>query len=91
MGDNLSLTIEDQRDGQRLLYSPSLAGVDESDMAWLRDADCLLVDGSTWAEPEGPLRASEARRKVLMRMRSIRVKNRYMIWKVLIAYSYSLQ
>jgi len=52
VGDNIALLIEDLRDGRRLFYSPGLAEVGEQELQWMRDADCLLVDGTFWVEDE---------------------------------------
>ncbi len=52
VGDNIALLIEDLADGQRLFYSPGLAEVGEQEMQWMRDADCLMVDGTFWEEDE---------------------------------------
>jgi len=51
-GDNIALVIEDTTDGRRLFYSPGLAEVGDQELRWMRDADCLLVDGTFWAEDE---------------------------------------
>jgi pyrroloquinoline quinone biosynthesis protein B len=52
VGDNIALLIEDTADGRRLFYSPGLADVGEQELRWMRDADCLLVDGTFWHEDE---------------------------------------
>jgi pyrroloquinoline quinone biosynthesis protein B len=52
VGDNIALQIEDLRTGQRLFYSPGLAEVGENELHWMRQADCLLVDGTFWLEDE---------------------------------------
>ena len=52
VGDNIALRIEDLADGRRLFYSPGLAEVGEQELSWMRDADCLLVDGTFWQEHE---------------------------------------
>ncbi len=52
VGDNIALLIEDIADGRRLFYSPGLAEVGEQELRWMRDADCLLVDGTFWHEDE---------------------------------------
>jgi len=51
-GDNIALVIEDLADGRRLFYSPGLAEVGHEELRWMRDADCLLVDGTFWQEDE---------------------------------------
>jgi len=52
IGDNIALRIEDTADGATLFYSPGLARVGEQEIAWLDDADCVLVDGTFWREDE---------------------------------------
>ena len=52
VGDNIALLIEDLADGRRLFYSPGLAEVGEHELHWMRNADCLLVDGTFWEEEE---------------------------------------
>ncbi len=52
VGDNIALMIEDRQDGRRLFYSPGLAEVNEQEMRWMSEADCLLVDGTFWVENE---------------------------------------
>ena len=51
-GDNIGLFVEDQRTGGTLFYAPGLGQVDESLLAWMRRADCLLVDGTLWRDDE---------------------------------------
>ncbi|OUL98571.1 pyrroloquinoline quinone biosynthesis protein PqqB [Variovorax sp. JS1663] len=52
VGDNIALLVEDSADGRRLFYSPGLAEVGKNELQWMSDADCLLVDGTFWAEEE---------------------------------------
>jgi pyrroloquinoline quinone biosynthesis protein B len=52
VGDNIALLIEDLDDGRRLFYSPGLAEVGPRELQWMRDADCLLLDGTFWVEDE---------------------------------------
>lgn len=52
VGDNIALFIEDLNDGARLFYSPGLAEVGRQELHWMREADCLLVDGTFWEEEE---------------------------------------
>ncbi|MFJ4375850.1 pyrroloquinoline quinone biosynthesis protein PqqB [Pseudomonas japonica] len=51
-GDNIGLFVEDLRSGGKLFYAPGLGQVDEALLAWMRRADCLLVDGTLWQEDE---------------------------------------
>jgi pyrroloquinoline quinone biosynthesis protein B len=51
-GDNIGLFIEDRRTGGKLFYAPGLGQVDDELLAWMRRADCLLVDGTLWRDDE---------------------------------------
>lgn len=51
-GDNIGLFVEDRRTGGTLFYAPGLGQVDEHLLAWMRRADCLLVDGTLWRDDE---------------------------------------
>ena len=44
--------VEDRRTGSTLFYAPGLGQVDEPLLAWMRRADCLLVDGTLWRDDE---------------------------------------
>lgn len=65
VGDRIAVQVEDVRTGQRFVFSPALSTVGESELHWMREADCLMVDGTFWHEDElreaglSPLRASE--------------------------------
>ena len=52
VGESIALQIEDARSGQRFFFSPALAHVGEAELAWMRDADCVMVDGTFWDEHE---------------------------------------
>jgi len=52
VGESIALQIEDARSGQRFFFSPALAEVGEAELAWMRDADCVMVDGTFWDEHE---------------------------------------
>ena len=73
VGDNIALLIEDLQSGRRLFHAPCLAEVGPEELRWMHDADCLLLDGTFWAEDEmrhagtvDALLATPARRKVLI-------------------------
>ncbi len=51
-GDNIGLLVEDTRTGGKLFYAPGLGKVDEALAEKMRDADCLLVDGTMWDDDE---------------------------------------
>lgn len=52
VGDNIALEITDRRSGKRLFYAPGLAEVGPDELEWMRDADCVLVDGTFWSDDE---------------------------------------
>jgi pyrroloquinoline quinone biosynthesis protein B len=52
LGDNIALLVEDLADGTTLFYSPGLAEVGARELAWMRRADAVLVDGTFWQEDE---------------------------------------
>ncbi|RJG08692.1 pyrroloquinoline quinone biosynthesis protein PqqB [Pseudomonas cavernicola] len=51
-GDNIGLFVEDLQSGGKLFYAPGLGQVDDALLAWMRRADCLLVDGTLWRDDE---------------------------------------
>lgn len=51
-GDVIGLSIEDTRSGQRLFYAPGLASIEPHVFELMRDAHCVLVDGTFWSEDE---------------------------------------
>ncbi len=51
-GDNLGLRITDTRTGRSLFYAPGLEVIDASVLDAMRNADCLLVDGTCWSDDE---------------------------------------
>lgn len=51
-GDNIGLFVEDLATGGKLFYAPGLGQVDADLLAWMRRADCLLVDGTLWRDDE---------------------------------------
>jgi pyrroloquinoline quinone biosynthesis protein B len=79
VGDSIALAVHDLETGQRAFCAPGLAHFNESEVAWMREADCLFVDGpppsadpqrQAAPEPDAPwltqLSAMPARTKVLM-------------------------
>jgi pyrroloquinoline quinone biosynthesis protein B len=52
VGDHIALRVRDTRSGRRFYYAPGLARLSPEDLDAMRDADCLLVDGSFWAEDD---------------------------------------
>ncbi|WP_137889119.1 pyrroloquinoline quinone biosynthesis protein PqqB [Pseudomonas sp. 2FE] len=51
-GDNIGLFVEDLQSGGKLFYAPGLGQLDDALRAWMRRADCLLVDGTLWRDDE---------------------------------------
>ena len=51
-GDNIGLLVRDTKTGGVLFYAPGLGQPDEGLLATMRDADCLLVDGTLWRDDE---------------------------------------
>ncbi|KQV50508.1 pyrroloquinoline quinone biosynthesis protein PqqB [Pelomonas sp. Root1217] len=49
-GECIALQVQDLRTGRRVFLSPALAEVGEAELAWMRQADCVVVDGSFWTE-----------------------------------------
>lgn len=51
-GDNIGLLIRDQSSGRSAFYAPGLGELEPHLLPWLEQADCLLVDGTFWAEDD---------------------------------------
>ncbi|MGH8551510.1 MAG: pyrroloquinoline quinone biosynthesis protein PqqB [Methylococcales bacterium] len=51
-GDNIGVTIEQISSGRKLYYSPGLGAIEAHVDQAMRDADCILVDGTFWREDE---------------------------------------
>ncbi|MBA4218153.1 MAG: pyrroloquinoline quinone biosynthesis protein B [Methylibium sp.] len=49
-GECIALQVQDRRSGRRLFLSPALAAVGETELACMRESDCVVVDGSFWTE-----------------------------------------
>jgi len=54
VGANIALYIEASVTGQSLFYSPGPAQVGEGELAWMREADCVLLDVSLDAALDTP-------------------------------------
>jgi pyrroloquinoline quinone biosynthesis protein B len=50
-GDNIGLVVEDAK-GKKLFYSPGLGKIESHVKPLMAQADCLLVDGTTWTDDE---------------------------------------
>jgi pyrroloquinoline quinone biosynthesis protein B len=51
-GDNIGVRIEDTRSGKTLFYAPGLGKLEPHLEPFLKNADCLLVDGTCWTDDE---------------------------------------
>jgi pyrroloquinoline quinone biosynthesis protein B len=51
-GDNIGVRIEDTRSGKSLFYAPGLGKIEPHLEPFLKNADCLLVDGTCWTNDE---------------------------------------
>lgn len=51
-GDNIGVVIEDLVANKRVFYAPGLGVVEKHLLPYMREADCLLVDGTFWHEDE---------------------------------------
>jgi pyrroloquinoline quinone biosynthesis protein B len=51
-GDNSGLLIEDTRTGKTLFYAPGLGKIEPHVETAMRNADCVLVDGTLWTDDE---------------------------------------
>jgi pyrroloquinoline quinone biosynthesis protein B len=50
IGANIALFIEDRQTGQSLFYSPGPARLSARELAWMRRADCVLIDAGVEAD-----------------------------------------
>ena len=44
VGDSIALAVRDLATGQRAFCAPGLSQIGETELAWMREADCLLLD-----------------------------------------------
>jgi pyrroloquinoline quinone biosynthesis protein B len=51
-GDNVALSITDERSGNALFYAPGLGAIDETTWLAMQTAACVLVDGTFWRDDE---------------------------------------
>lgn len=51
-GDNIGMKIEDIRTGKNLFYAPGLGEAEPHVLEYMRNADCVLVDGTVWTDDE---------------------------------------
>jgi pyrroloquinoline quinone biosynthesis protein B len=51
-GDNIGVTITDERSGRRVFYAPGLGRIEPPVREAMRSAHCVLVDGTCWSDDE---------------------------------------
>ncbi|MFZ2972977.1 MAG: pyrroloquinoline quinone biosynthesis protein PqqB [Ferribacterium limneticum] len=51
-GDNVGVSITDQRSGAKLFYAPGLGARTPEVFARMVEADCVMVDGTFWTDDE---------------------------------------
>ena len=51
-GDNVGVSITDQRNGGKLFYAPGLGARTPEVFARMAEADCVMVDGTFWTDDE---------------------------------------
>ena len=53
-GDNIGITVQDQRSGKTLFYAPGLGAITAPVFDAMGSADAVLVDGTFWSDDEMP-------------------------------------
>jgi pyrroloquinoline quinone biosynthesis protein B len=51
-GDNLGILLEDLTTGEKTFYAPGLGQIESHIKPYMKEADCLLVDGTCWTNDE---------------------------------------
>jgi pyrroloquinoline quinone biosynthesis protein B len=51
-GDNIGMLISDTRTNKSLFYAPGLGVAEPHVLEYMRNADCILVDGTVWTDDE---------------------------------------
>ncbi|OUR72287.1 pyrroloquinoline quinone biosynthesis protein PqqB [Methylophaga sp. 41_12_T18] len=51
-GDNIGMHIKDTRTGKSLFYAPGLGVAEPHVLEYMRNADCILIDGTVWTDDE---------------------------------------
>ena len=51
-GDNIGLVIEQISSGKKMYYAPGLGEIEPHVLTNMKNADCVLVDGTFWSENE---------------------------------------
>jgi hypothetical protein len=65
-GHSIALAVRELATGQRLFCAPGGQLLGASELDWMRDADCVLVDDHTRWPDEAPIATWRAQRKVLL-------------------------
>lgn len=65
-GLSVALAVREGHSGRRLFWSPSGQTLSTTELDWMRDADCVMVDAQTTWPPEAPPATWRARRKVVL-------------------------
>ena len=61
-GDNIGITIHDQRSGKTVFYAPGLGDITPAVFEALSKADAVMVDGTFWTDDEMPKMGLNAKR-----------------------------
>ena len=61
-GDNIGITIHDQRSGKTVFYAPGLGDITPAVFEALGRADAVMVDGTFWTDDEMPKMGLSAKR-----------------------------
>lgn len=51
-GDNVGMNVKDTRTGKTVFYAPGLGVAEPHVLEYMRNADCVLVDGTMWTDDE---------------------------------------
>ncbi len=51
-GDNIGMHMKDTGSGKSLFYAPGLGVAEPHVLEYMRNADCILVDGTVWTDDE---------------------------------------
>ncbi len=51
-GDNIGVVVRDEATGRSLFYAPGLGEIEPHVGAAMREADCVMVDGTFWTDDE---------------------------------------
>jgi pyrroloquinoline quinone biosynthesis protein B len=51
-GDNVGVTVSDQRSRRSVFYAPGLGEIDAPVWRAMQEADCVMVDGTFWTDDE---------------------------------------